>query len=189
MRSTRSPLSPLLRRLLEMPGYLYDVHAGWLLGRRFLRLTHIGRRTGHRYRTMLEVIGENPRTGEILVLAGLGRSAQWLRNVEAANAVEIAIGCDRFRPRHRLLTPEEASEVLANYERHNRRLTPIVRWVLSRLVGWRYTVLRLRGSGSSPRCPWSAFGNTERTAGCTPTRQDETSRATAESHLVAQPGA
>jgi hypothetical protein len=87
---------------------------------------------------MLEVIAENRRSGEVVVMAGLGRSAQWLRNVEAGNAVEVAIGRDRFRPRHRLLSPEEASELLAGYERRNRWLTPILRRVLSRLAGWRY---------------------------------------------------
>jgi deazaflavin-dependent oxidoreductase (nitroreductase family) len=138
MTSPPPPLSPLLRRLLETPTYLYDVHAGWLLGRRFLRLTHVGRTTGRRYRTMLEVIGENRRSGELLVLAGLGHSAQWLRNVQTGNATEVAIGRDRFRPRHRLLTPQQASEALADYERRNRWLAPVVRLVLSRLVGWRY---------------------------------------------------
>jgi hypothetical protein len=37
-----------------------------------------------------------------------------------------------------MLAPEEASEALADYERRNRWLAPVVRWVLSRLVGWRY---------------------------------------------------
>jgi len=87
---------------------------------------------------MLEVIAEDRRSGEVLVMAGLGRSAQWLRNVQAGNAVEVAIAHDRFKPRLRMLTPDEASEVLAGYERRNRWLAPIVRRVLSRLVGWRY---------------------------------------------------
>lgn len=138
MTPPRHRPSPLLGRVLGAPAYLYDAHAGWLLGRRFLRLTHVGRRTGRRYRTMLEVIGQDRRTGEVLVMAGLGRSAQWLRNIEAGNAVEVAIGHDRFHPVHRMLTPVEASEALAGYERRNRLLAPIVRKVLSWLVGWRY---------------------------------------------------
>lgn len=87
---------------------------------------------------MLEVIGENSDRGEVLVLAGMGESAQWLRNVQAGNAVEVAIGRLRFRPRHRVLEPPEASAALANYEHHHRRLAPIIRRVLSRLVGWHY---------------------------------------------------
>lgn len=136
MRET--PLSPALRRVLRAPAYLYDVHLGWLLGRRFLRLTHTGRRSGRRYRTMLEVVGEDRATGELIVLAGLGRSAQWYRNVRAGNAVEIAIGRRRFRPDWRELAPEQASAALARYERRNHWVAPLVRLVLSRLVGWRY---------------------------------------------------
>ncbi len=138
MTSARPSLSPLLRRVLEAPTYLYDAHAGWLLGRRFLRLTHIGRRSGRRYRTMLEVIGKDDRTGEVLVIAGLGRSAQWLRNVQAGKAVEVAIARRRFRPVYRMLAPQEASEALADYERRNRWLAPVVRRLLSQLVGWPY---------------------------------------------------
>ena len=44
------------RMLLRAPGHLYDWRCGWLLGHRFLRLTHIGRNSGRHYQTMLEVI-------------------------------------------------------------------------------------------------------------------------------------
>lgn len=125
-------------KLLRAPTHLYDCHAGWILGRRFLRLTHIGRRSGRRYQTMLEVIGENRTTGEVIVIAGLGRSANWYRNLQTHGAAEVAIGCERFAPRHRQLPEPEASTVLADYERRNRLIVPIVRRVLSWLVGWRY---------------------------------------------------
>lgn len=127
-----------LLRLLRLPGYLYDIHAGWMLGERFLRLTHTGRRSGRRYQTVLEVVGHDRGSGELIVVAGFGRSAQWYRNVRAGHAAEIAIGRRRFRPRCRELALDEASATLAEYERRNRRLAPLVRLVLSRLVGWGY---------------------------------------------------
>jgi deazaflavin-dependent oxidoreductase (nitroreductase family) len=117
---------------------VYDWNAGWLLGRRFVRLTHAGRRSGRVYRTMLEVVGEDRGSGEVFVIAGLGRSAQWYRNVKAGHAVEIAIGRERFRPLCREPHPVEAASVLAGYERRNRLITPVLRLVLSRLVGWHY---------------------------------------------------
>lgn len=95
------------RRLLRAPTRLYDWNAGWLLGRRFLRLTHIGRRTGRRHRTMLEVIGTRPADEEFVVIAGLGRSAEWYRNLQAHGAVEVAVGRQRFRPEHRILSDGE----------------------------------------------------------------------------------
>jgi deazaflavin-dependent oxidoreductase (nitroreductase family) len=107
-------LSPMLRWVLRVPAYLYDLHAGWILGQRFLRLTHTGRRSGRRYQTMLEVVGADGATGELIVVAGLGRSAQWYRNVRAGNATEIAIGRRRFHPRYRELAPDEASAALAD---------------------------------------------------------------------------
>jgi len=74
---------PIVRRLLRSPALLYDCNVGWLLGHRFLRLTHTGRQSGRRYQTMLEVIGTGPAPGEVIVIAGLGRSADWYRNVQA----------------------------------------------------------------------------------------------------------
>ena len=125
------------RLLLRLPTHLYDCHAGWLLGNRFLRLTHVGRKSGRRYQTMLEVVGTDKANGELVVVAGFGPSSDWVQNINATPAAEIAIESRRFRPEHRILDETEAAAVLADYERRNR-LAPIVRGVLSRLVGWRY---------------------------------------------------
>ena len=141
-RNTRGMRSqtirPWLIRALRAPAVLYDWNLGWVLGRRFLRLTHRGRRSGRCYRMMLEVIGTDRARREVFVMVGLGRRAQWYRNVMAGGAVELAIGSERFRPDFRELAPAQAATVLGDYERRNRLAAPIVRAVLSRLVGWRY---------------------------------------------------
>jgi len=136
-RPRRSP-GPRLRRLLRSPGLLYDWRLGWLLGHRFLRLTHIGRRSGQRHQTVLEVVGRNRAEREFIVVAGLGRSAQWYRNLQVHEGVEVAIGRERFVPIHRELPIPEAEGVLAAYERRNRWIAPIIHGALSWLVGWRY---------------------------------------------------
>lgn len=128
----------IARTLLRAPARLYDWRCGWLLGHRFLRLTHVGRNSGRRYQTMLEVIGTGPAVNEFLVVAGLGRAADWYRNLRATPGVEVAIGRSRFRPVHRILDIEEAVAALTDYERRNRWVTPVIRRVLSWLVGWRY---------------------------------------------------
>lgn len=128
----------MTRWLLRAPALLYRVHAGWLLGGWFLRLTHVGRRSGRQCRTVLEVIGANLAAGEVIVIAGLGRSADWYRNLQAHPAVEVVVGRRRFRPAHRVLDEPEAAAVLAAYERRNRWLAPVVHRVLSWLVGWSY---------------------------------------------------
>lgn len=136
MRSQR--IRPWVIRVLRAPAVLYDWDLGWLLGRRFLRLTHRGRRTGRCYRTMLEAIGDDRAKHEVFVMVGLGKRSEWYRNVIADGAVGLAIGNERFRPDYRELAPAEASAVLDRYERRNRLIAPILRVVLSRLVGWRY---------------------------------------------------
>lgn len=136
-KTTHRP-GPIARRVLRAPARLYDWNAGWLLGDRFLRLTHIGRRSGRPYQTMLEVIGTGSAPGEVIVVAGLGRAADWYRNVQARPAVEVAIGRRRFPPVHRIIDQTEATEALADYERRNRWAAPMVRRMLSWLVGWDY---------------------------------------------------
>lgn len=129
---------PVLRLLFRAPTRLYDRDLGWLLGTRFLCLTHVGRKSGRRYRTVLEVIGTDPAAGEVMVIAGMGRSSDLYRNIQANPAVEVVVGRRRFAPAYRALDETEAAMVMAEYERRNRWVLPIVHPVLSKLLGWRY---------------------------------------------------
>jgi deazaflavin-dependent oxidoreductase (nitroreductase family) len=136
MSQTR--LNAMLREILRLPVYLYRWHCGRLLGRRFLLLTHVGRHTGLRRRTVLEVMECREAGPELIVMSGFGRDAGWLRNIEAKSGAEVIVGSRRFSAVHRWLDADEAVRVLAGYERHNRVAAPIIRAALSNLVGWRY---------------------------------------------------
>jgi deazaflavin-dependent oxidoreductase (nitroreductase family) len=140
-------LSPGWRRLFRAPAFLYRHGWGWLLGRRFLLLIHVGRRSGLRRETVLEIVDYRESGPEAVVVSGLGRNADWLRNIEARpDAQEVMIGRSRFAASHRLLGTDEAVRVVAGYERRNRLIAPVVRSVLSRLLGWPY-----RGSDAERR--------------------------------------
>lgn len=102
-------------------------------------ITHVGRRTGRQYRTVVEVVGFLPAGHEYVAMAGFGPAADWLRNLAAGGGREVMVGRERFPPLMRRLDEAEAAAVLGRYERHNRLIAPLVRRVLSRLVGWRYT--------------------------------------------------
>ena len=80
-------------------------------------------------------MARTPLAHEVIVLAGLGHTAQWYRNLAADNAAEVAIGRERFASLHRELDPPEAAAVLAQYERRHRHITPVIRRMLSWLVG------------------------------------------------------
>lgn len=144
-RSHVTQMNPALRRLFRAPVYLYLWKCGWALGHRFLLLIHIGRRTGLRHYTVLEVVEYREEGPEAVVVSAFGRNADWLRNIEATRGPEIVIGSQRFVVEHHFLGEEEAMRVIAGYERRNWLITPIVRLGFSRLLGWRY------GSSTSDR--------------------------------------
>ena len=72
------------------------------------------------------------------MISAFGPDADWLRNLAATADPEVVIGSQRFAAAYRLLDEQEAVRVIADYERRNRFIAPIIRLVLSRLLGWRY---------------------------------------------------
>jgi deazaflavin-dependent oxidoreductase (nitroreductase family) len=103
----------------RLPALLYRVHLGWLLGHRFLLLTHRGRKSGRRRQTVLEVVRYDPATHESVVASGWRDRADWYRNLLAHPALAVQTGRERYLPTQRFLTPVEASAVLREYERHH----------------------------------------------------------------------
>jgi deazaflavin-dependent oxidoreductase (nitroreductase family) len=124
--------------LFGAPRSLYEHRLGWMLGHRFLCLSHVGRRSGRRYKTVLEVLSYEPERLRVIVMSGFGEHADWLLNLQAAGFGEVETGRRRFLADHHRLTVDQAERVLAAYERRNRSIRPILRAVLSRLLGWPY---------------------------------------------------
>lgn len=87
-----------LRLVFRLPIYLYRFNLGWLLGNRFLLLTHQGRKSGLPRQTILEVILYDQATRESVVLSGRGEKADWYRNIEARPALEVRTGGERYVP-------------------------------------------------------------------------------------------
>src|SRR5690348_2903618 len=143
MRSTRPGA---LRCILRAPALLYRWNCGWLLAHRFLLLIQRGRRTGLRRHTVLEVLEYRKDGPEPVVMSAFGRNADWLRNIEATPGPEVVIGSHRFAAVHRFLEEEEAVSAITGYEARNWLIKPIIRRVLSRLLGWKY-----RGSANDRR--------------------------------------
>jgi hypothetical protein len=72
-------------------------------------------------------------------MSGFGRNSDWLRNIETIGNEEVTIAGEHFRAAHRFLDEDEAVAVVKNYEHANRCMIPIVRSVLTRLLGWAYS--------------------------------------------------
>lgn len=124
--------------LFRVPVYFYRWGMGRIFGKRLLLLTHIGRRTGLRRETLLEVVEYRKDGPEAVVANGFGPGCDWVRNIDARPGEEITIGSEHFLAVHRRLGQEEAMKVIENYERRNRFIAPIVRAGFSWLLGWKY---------------------------------------------------
>jgi deazaflavin-dependent oxidoreductase (nitroreductase family) len=133
-----APPSGALLALLRLPAILFRLRLDRLLGHRFLLLVTTGRRTGLRREAVLEVLRYDRTAREAVVVAGWGPETGWFRNLEAGSVREVAIAGRRFVPAWRLLGPIEAADALADYERRNRAIRPLVRRVLSGLGGFPY---------------------------------------------------
>lgn len=119
------------RWLSTWPVWLYRYHLGWLLGHRFLLVTHCGRRSRKMRQTGVMVLHYDPRSHTASVVAGSKR-ADWYRNVQASPPVEIAIGRERYRPEQEFLEPDEIALLL----RWSRRHHPVTARVQSLFFGW-----------------------------------------------------
>lgn len=103
-----------------------------MLGRTFLMLEHVGRKTGRAHQTVAMVLADNRDTGELVIVSGWGPDADWLLNLRAGPAREVRIGHDRFAPEHRFLDHDEAVAVgKAFVHRHPRRTR-----LISTILGW-----------------------------------------------------
>jgi deazaflavin-dependent oxidoreductase (nitroreductase family) len=115
----------------KWPVWVYRLHLGWLLGYRFLLVTHCGRRSGKMRQTGVMVLHYDSYCQRACAVAG-SQSADWYRNLQAAPAVEIAIGRERYRPEQKLLEAHEIAMLLKWSRRHH----PFTARVQSWFFGW-----------------------------------------------------
>lgn len=122
MATYRPPAKPgwALRLGYRLPIGLYGLRLGWLLGCRFLLLTHIGRKSGKLRHTVLEVVHYDRATRESAVLSAYGERADWYQNILARPPVEVQTGRSRYAPQYRLLDASERLAALRIYQQRYR---------------------------------------------------------------------
>src|SRR5262245_5640798 len=118
MRERRPPRG-FVRALYRAPLKLYRMRLGWLLGRRFLLLTHTGRRSGQARHTFLEVMRYDAPTDRYVVAVGFGERSDWYRNVLASPQVTIQVGTQERRAHARPLDREDARREFSDYLRRH----------------------------------------------------------------------
>ncbi|HEU5037860.1 MAG TPA: nitroreductase family deazaflavin-dependent oxidoreductase [Nocardioides sp.] len=117
--------------VFRLPLPLYRAGWGWLfLGRNFLVVTHVGRRTGRPHTAAAMVLAEDATTGEAVICSVWGPRADWIRNLRAHPALRVQIGRDSFVPQHRFLTDEEAFAVGVEFRRRHPWRVRLIRRAL-----------------------------------------------------------
>lgn len=109
----------LLRLFFRCPVLLYRAGLGWLLDDRFLMMTHIGRRSGHPHRVVLEVVQHDRQTDTYVIASGWGEGAHWVRNIEQTPEVAVQVGLRKWPARAERLHAKQAEAALADYARRN----------------------------------------------------------------------
>ena len=123
----------LLIPIFKLPVYLYRLHLGWLLGKRFMQITHVGRRSGRVRRTILAVLRFDDKTKEIYAVSAW-KGSDWYHNIQAKPALQVETGLMRYAPVQRTLSPEEITRTFMEYRKDH----PIFSRLICRIPGWKW---------------------------------------------------
>jgi deazaflavin-dependent oxidoreductase (nitroreductase family) len=126
----------LSRIAFRFPIWLYHAHLGWILGTRFVLLTHTGRKSGLPRQTVLEVVRYDKATGGCVVASGWGVKSDWFHNLTANPNITFQIRNKRMVGIAERLTPDEGAQALFEYARNYKlALRELARFMGYRLDG------------------------------------------------------
>lgn len=109
------PPGKALRFGLRLPIWLYHAHLGWMLGNRFLMLTHTGRKSGLPRHTVIEVVLHNKDTDTYYVVSDWGEKADWYQNIHKTPSVIVQTGGRTFRSKAEFIPVGDAVDKLKAY--------------------------------------------------------------------------
>ncbi len=126
-----NPPTGFQRVLWRLPTTLFRAHLGFLVSKRVMLLTHIGRASGRPRQAALEVV-ELQDDGSIITASGFGAAADWYKNIRKTPEVTIQVGSRVHGARATTLSTEEGGAIMAHYATKRPRLAK----QLSRVMGF-----------------------------------------------------
>lgn len=103
------------------------------IGKRFLHLTHTGRKSGLPRQVVLEVVDHDPHTNTYYVSSGWGKKSDWYQNIQKTPRVRVQVGTKSWAAQAETLSPEAAEQVILNYGRKH----PALLNELARVMGYK----------------------------------------------------
>jgi deazaflavin-dependent oxidoreductase (nitroreductase family) len=119
--------------IFKLPVFLYRSGLGWMRGKLFMQITHVGRHSGKIRRTILAVLRFDEKTQEMYAVSAW-KGSDWYYNIQASPALEVEIGSLRYAPLQRTLTAEEITTAFMEY----RKRHPIFSRIVCRIPGWKW---------------------------------------------------
>ncbi|MBN1265844.1 MAG: nitroreductase family deazaflavin-dependent oxidoreductase [Anaerolineales bacterium] len=110
------------RLLYRFPIWLYRIGLGGLFGKRFILLTHIGRKSGQQRQVLLEVIRLDLVTGVVYVIAAYGEKADWVRNVRKTPSIHAQLGRQMYAAEAVFLDEEGRIREYLDYARRHPKM-------------------------------------------------------------------
>jgi deazaflavin-dependent oxidoreductase (nitroreductase family) len=105
----------ILRLSLRLPIWLYRLRLGWLMGDRFLMLTHTGRKSGLPRQTVIEVVKHDKATDTYYVVSGWGEKSDWYQNIRKTPQVTIQVRGRKFQTTAKFIPVEKAIDIVNTY--------------------------------------------------------------------------
>ncbi len=123
-----SPPKGFKLKLFRAPLYIYRFGLGFVFGERFIQLKHWGRKSGNLNETVIEVIDQDKENGKLYAASGFGEQSQWFKNISANNSVFVTLKSTEYNATSRVLSSDEATEVLLRYvEAHPNSIKGVAR--------------------------------------------------------------
>ena len=109
----------MLRFGLRLPILFYRLRLGWLLGDRFLMLTHTGRKSGLLHQTIIEVVKHDKETNTYYVASGWGEKSDWYQNIRKTPKVTVQVRGRKFQTTAEFIPVEKAIDIVNDYAREH----------------------------------------------------------------------
>lgn len=109
----------LLRFGFRLPIWLYRLDLGWILGDRFLLLTHTGRKSGLARQTVIEIVRHDQDTNTFFVASGFGNRSDWFLNIKQNPNVTITVKQHTFLAQARFLSGSDSAQELLDYAKRH----------------------------------------------------------------------
>jgi len=130
---TIKPPHGISRFFYRLPIGLYRLGLGWMLGKRAVRLDHIGRKSGVERHVVLEVVRYEKETGACVVAVGFGKRSDWYLNITENPRIGFTIGTTYRKGTAVRLSDEEAGQELVQYEKQH----PLAWKELAQFMGYK----------------------------------------------------